>query len=233
MKRLAALLISCLLLTASLPAGAEARAEDVFFEGAVFIGDSIMQQIGRYKMEQEERGRPVLGKAHFMAVSSYTLYQGSRIAPLKHKAALRYAGEKVSLADALHKMEAKKAFILLGLNDRAGTQLSQEMLMYRRLIQRALDRNPGLEMVILSVTPITKGGQTRYLKQENFDAFNRRLEQLCREMGVSFLDMASPLKDEEGYLREDYVADGRVHLNPRGMQAFVEALYAFAASRMH
>jgi len=231
MKRFSTLLIIWLALIAALPAGAQGHPADAYFEGAVFVGDSIMQQIGRYKMEQGEKGRPILGNARFMTVSSYTLYQGSRVTPLEHKAALRYAGRKVSLADALKKMEARKAFILLGLNDQAGSRLDQEMLMYTRLIERARDKNPGVELIILSLTPITRGAQTKALNQKNFDAFNQRLESLCETLGVLFLDVATPLKDEDGFLSKAYAQDGRVHLSQEGMAVFVKALYAFAEGR--
>ncbi len=234
MKRLAALLIiPCLLLALILPVWAEGQGADAYFDGAVFVGDSIMQQIGRYKMEQGEKGRNILGNARFLTASSYTLYQGSRIDPANHKTAFRLGGRKVSLGDGLKKMEASKAFVLLGLNDRAGDNLKSDMLLYTRLIDRVLARNPGLALVAISVTPIAKNAQTKVLNQDNFNKFNERLKALCQEKGVLYLDMASPLMNEEGFLDLAYTSDNRVHLNDKGIQIFVDTLYTFAQSQLN
>lgn len=220
MKRLLCLLTACLLAAACLPGWAEKAA----FEGTVFVGDSIMQQIGRYRLEQSGRGNPVLDGARFLTISSYSLYQGSRVTPAKHKPAPRLRGERVSLANGLHIMEAKRAFVMLGMNDEAGSDLNSHMLLYRRLIERCLKRNPDLTFIALSVTPITKAAQTKKLNQENFNAFNAALASLCGELGVSYLDVATPLMDEEGFLRPDFSSDNRVHLSKTGMEVFVKTI---------
>jgi lysophospholipase L1-like esterase len=222
-KRLLCLCLACLLVTACLPAGAEKPS----FNDTVFVGDSIMQQIGRYRLEQKERGNPVLEGARFLAVSSYSLSQGSRITPNKDKPALMFRGMAVSLPDGLHMMEAKRAFIMLGMNDEAGARLDTHMRLYRRLIERTLKRNPDLELVALSVTPITKRAQTKKLNQANFNAFNTALEALCQELGVAYLDVATPLMNEEGFLRPDFSSDNRVHLSEEGVEVFVETIETF------
>lgn len=226
MKR-ALVLITCLM---ALCLAVQAQANPSF-EGTVFVGDSIMQQIGRYRLEQAERGSPVLAGARFLTISSYSLYQGSRVTPVKHKPAPRLRGERVSLPDALHIMEAQRAFILLGMNDEAGSKLDTHMLLYTRLIERTLKRNPGLRLIALSVTPITKGAQTQKLNQQNFNAFNTRLEALCGELGVGYLDVATPLMDEEGYLKPEYCSDNRVHLSREGMAVFIQTIEAFVQSQ--
>ncbi|MGI6695654.1 MAG: GDSL-type esterase/lipase family protein [Christensenellales bacterium] len=224
MKRLLCLLLICLLIAVCPFAGAEKAS----FDGTVFVGDSIMQQIGRYRLEQAERGNPVLKGARFLAVSSYSLSQASRITPAKHKPAPMLRGARVSLPEGLRLMEAKRAFIMLGMNDEAGARLDNHMLLYRRLIERVLDRNPGLDLIALSVTPITKAAQTKKLNQANFNAFNAALKALCQELGVGYLDVATPLMDEEGFLRPDFSSDNRVHLSKKGMEVFVETIEALA-----
>jgi lysophospholipase L1-like esterase len=224
MKRLLYLLLAFLLIATCPPAGAEKPS----FDGTVFVGDSIMQQIGRYRLEQAEQGNPVLEGARFLAISSYSLSQASRVTPAKHKPAPMLRGARVSLPEGLRLMEAKRAFILLGMNDEAGARLDNQILLYRRLIERALDRNPGLDLIALSVTPITKTAQTKKLNQANFNAFNAALKALCQELGVGYLDVATPLMDEEGFLRPEFSSDNRVHLSKKGMKMFVETIEAFA-----
>ncbi|MGI6726506.1 MAG: SGNH/GDSL hydrolase family protein [Christensenellales bacterium] len=224
MKRLLCLCLACLLAAACLPAGAEQPS----FAGTVFVGDSIMQQIGRYRMEQTERGNPILEGARFLAISSYSLSQASRITPNEDKPALMLRGSRVSLPEGLRQLEARRVFIMLGMNDEAGARLNPQVNLYRRLIERVLNRNPDLELVALSVTPITKRAQTKKLNQANFNTFNTALEALCQEMGVSYLDVATPLMDGEGFLRPEFSSDNRVHLSKEGMRIFVETIEAYA-----
>lgn len=224
MKRLLCLWFACLLAAACPPVG----AESLTFEGTVFVGDSIMQQIGRYRLEQTQRGNPMLEGARFLAISSYSLSQGSRVTPDESKPALMLRGSRVSLPEGLRILEAKRAFVMLGMNDEAGARLNPQLNQYRRLIERVLNRNPGLELVALSVTPIAKRAQTKNLNQANFNAFNTALEALCQELGVIYLDVATPLMDEEGFLRPEFSSDNRVHLSKEGMEVFVKTIEAFA-----
>ncbi len=199
-----------------------------FYDDAVLVGDSVMQQIGRYKMAQDEKGRMLLGRARFLTASSYTLYQGSRITPLTHKVAFRMGGERISLSKALKRMGAGKAIILLGLNDQAGDRLQNDIKMYARLIDLNRKDNPHMQLIAMSVTPIMKSAQTKTLNQKNFDAFNEALQALCEEQGLLYLDMASHLKDDKGFLNPAYFSEDRVHLNREGMEVFIERLRAFA-----
>lgn len=222
------MLIYCQPLAPALAQSDPQEALSAYFDGTVFVGDSIMQQIGRFKLEQAERGRQMLGQARFLTLSSYTLYQGSRITPLEHKAAFRMGGERISLSKALYRMGARRAFILLGMNDQAGDRLKNDLKMYDRLIDLTLKQNPDLQLIALSVTPIMRRAQTKALNQKNFDAFNEGLEELCQQKGVKYLDVATALKDENGFLRADYASDNRVHLSREGMEAFIETITAYA-----
>ncbi|MDD4079924.1 MAG: GDSL-type esterase/lipase family protein [Eubacteriales bacterium] len=233
LRRLFPLLLICALLAASLPALGEGQPGTAdFYDGAVFVGDSILQQLGRYALICQSEGRPLLGEARFLTAASYTIYLGSRQNAYPDEVALKYRGIPVSLHEGLKTMEASRAFVLLGLNDNAGTQLEKEMGFYSRLIQRAMDSNPGLDLIILSMTPVVKTAQTEGLNQANLDRFNLRLQSLCGELGVAFLDVAAALKDEEGFLNRDYSSDKYVHLNPLGLEVLAGAVNDYARERM-
>lgn len=230
-RRLFPLILAGIMLLAMLPASGELSAVD-FYDGTVFVGDSILQQLGRYAMICQQEGRPLLGSARFLTAASYTIYLGSRQNAYPDEVALKYRGVPVSLHEGLKTMEARRAFVLLGLNDNAGTQLDKEISFYSLLIQRARDTNPGLDLIILSMTPIVKNAQDEWLNQANLDRFNLRLESLCGELGVTFLDVSSALKDEEGFLNRDYSSDKRVHLNPLGLGVLAEKLNSYVREHM-
>ena len=59
----------------------------------------------------------------------------------------------------------------------------------------------------------------------------RILEKMCREEQVPFIDIATRLKDEEGFLYTQYSSDGRCHLNAKGLKLWVDALLEYAQAQ--
>lgn len=208
-----------------------AHAEDAFFDEAVFVGDSILRSVGRYQAKRLKEGESLLGKASFLAADGYTLYAGSLKATDPDKINLSRNGVPVTVPEGIKRAKAKRAFVMLGLNDGAGSQLEKHLGFYERMITRILEANPGLELIALSVTPVVKAAQTKRLSQLYIDQFNHGLEALCEKMGVFYLDVSTALKDEEGYLNRDFSSDRQVHLNDQGIETLVETLYAYAGER--
>ncbi len=209
------------------PAGEDTALTDAYFDDAVFVGDSVLKQLARYRMEQQQRGRPLLGEARFLSAAKYTLYAASLNGTTK-KVRLRFQGRDVTLVEGLRLMEAGKVFVMLGLNDHAGNRLEVDIARYGRTIDNVREALPGITFVALSITPVARSGQSKTLTQRNLDAFNQALEALCQEKGVAFLNLAPHLKDDRGYLNLDYSNDKWVHLNDKGLQTVVEALRSFA-----
>lgn len=231
-----ALFVGLLLATAVLPAPARAEntweAADPFFEDTVFVGDSIMAQLGRYQAEAKKAGIPLLGEARFLAAVSYTLFLGSRQKAQPEKITLKIEGNPVSLHEGLKMLGAKRAFVMLGINDNAGAQLEKQIGFYARMVDQIRQTNPGIDLICLSVTPVTKAAQKNRLSQLNIDRFNQALEALCGELGIGYLDVSSALKDKTGCLNRDFSSDRLVHLNKSGYDVIVEALYRYALTRL-
>lgn len=227
------ILMICLILPAGMGADSplapaeETALADAYFDDAVFVGDSVLKQLARYRLEQQQRGRPLLGEARFLSVAKYTLYAASLKGKSK-KVRLRFQGRDVTLVEGLRLMEAGKVFVMLGLNDHAGNRLEVDIARYGRTIDNVREALPGITFVALSITPVARSGQSKTLTQQNLDAFNQALEALCREKGVAFLNLAPHLKDSRGYLNLDYSNDNWVHLNDKGLQTVVDALRSFA-----
>lgn len=200
---------------------------DAYFDDAVFVGDSIFQQLWRYVEGQRQQGRPLLGGARFMVAASYTIYQASRIKP-DGAVQMRYRGREVSVSEGLRQMEAGKAVILLGLNDFAGSQMEKDVSRYGTMLERIRTSNPNIELFPCLMTPIVQRAQDQDLNQETTTAFNVRLLQLCQEKGLPCWDVASPLMDAQGFLNPDFSTDKRVHLNPEGFEVLIDTLRRFA-----
>lgn len=234
--RCLALILGLMLLGSGLFAPARAEnaweAADPFFEDTVFVGDSIMAQLGRYQAEAKKEGIPLLGEARFLAAVSYTLFLGSRQKAQPDKITLKIKGNPVSLHEGLKKLGAKRAFVMLGINDNAGAQLEKQIGFYAKMVEQIRQTNPGIDLICLSVTPVTKAAQKNRLSQLNIDRFNQALEALCGELGIGYLDVSTALKDKTGCLNRDFSSDRLVHLNEAGYDVIVEALYRYALTRL-
>ena len=57
---------------------------------------------------------------------------------------------------------------------------------------------------------------------------NETVRQECESLGISYVDLASGLKNENGLLPEKYCADGLVHLNDDGYEIFARELLDYA-----
>ena len=83
-------------------------------------------------------------------------------------------------------------------------------------------------IIVISVTPVTKWvDEDPYEAQSmaGVDAFNEGLRQLCLEKECWYLDIASELSDEEGYLLELYAyrGDGK-HMEANGYELWADTM---------
>lgn len=235
MKRWLAAVMCGLLMAGTAGAGGipEGEAEPgAFFKDTVFVGDSILRSVGKYCAARREAGESPLGEARFLAADGYTLYSGSLLKPGSGRINLVYAHRPVSVPEGIRAMGAKRAFVMLGINDGAGSQMEKHLGFYERMIRRILEASPGLDLIALSVTPVVKTAQTKRIRQMNIDLFNDALRALCEKEGIGFLDVSGALKDEEGYLNRDFSSDRQVHLNERGIEALAAVLNEYARERL-
>lgn len=210
-------------------AGADLQsgAYDSYFDGTVFIGDSVTQGLENYVSHQKKDNAAFLGDVHFLATKSYMLRDASKL-KVSAKHTMTYEGEKVTIYDGVERMGAKRAFILLGLNDWAGAQIERSIEDYTAIIENMQQTNPGVELIIQSVTPVCKERATEKINSRNMDAFNVELKKLCEEKGVGYIDVSTPLKDGAGNLDVSYSSDKYVHLNSKGLSIWVQTLRAYA-----
>lgn len=205
----------------------DAGIYDSYFDDAVFVGDSVTNQLFRYIREQRSKGKTPLGDVRFLAVDNYSIWIGCH-SNLYGKVRLKYRGNEVTLHGGLNAMKAGKVFVLLGLNDHAGDQLEADVRRYGLIIDHVFEKNPDIHFVAQSCTPLVKAGCGKTLNKKNIDAFNARLEALCEEKGVAYLDIATPLMGEDGYLPLAYAYDRQAHMNDKGLKIWLNTLRSYA-----
>ena len=229
---LSLLLIACLLVLPSGAAGQEPETTryDPYFDDAVFIGDSITHQLHTYVLGLRKEDETAFPGLRFLHSTSYTISAALRTRT-GSRAELTYRGRAVTVRDALKRMDAGKVLLMLGINDHAGKFMETDVDRYSRLIDLVKAAAPCITIIAVSVTPMTQNGQKISFKQHHVDAFNERLKQLTQEKGILYLDLASPLKDEAGFLNLSYSSDDEIHFNKAGLAVVVTTLRRFAQAQ--
>lgn len=108
-----------------------------------------------------------------------------------------------------------KVFILIGTNDLAYGKTGEHVLTnYKKIIEQIKEESPSTKIYVQSILPVDDGlHYTRPNKE--IEKINVGLLELVKEFGLTYIDIWSAFKDENGKLNYDYSIDG-LHLNDKG-----------------
>lgn len=192
-----------------------------FFDGTVFIGDSISLTLESYC-----NSTGALGDAKFLCAGSMsaTNMLSGIILPEWPKG----SGQKPAIGDSVAATGAKVVYIMLGM-DNISYGIDRSTGDMYKVISSITERNPKVKIVVQSVTPMAEesGSYTEKLNNETIAAYNARMLELCEENKWYYLNVAEVMKDENGFLRRDYCSDyGRMgmHFTYDGAKVWVEYL---------
>ncbi|MDD4075047.1 MAG: GDSL-type esterase/lipase family protein [Eubacteriales bacterium] len=203
------------------------RFYDAFFDDAVFVGDSITQGLQNYVIHLRKDTPSLLGTARFAAAKSFNLERACfRKAP--SDGALRYKGKAMTIPGIMTAMDVHTVYIMLGVNDWAGSHIDDCIENYATLIARILEAVPDAVIYVQSCTPVTQKGEKAKLTNVGLDAFNVSLRALCEQTGARYVDISTALKDETNCLNPAYSSDNYVHMSKEGAEAWIGALYQYA-----
>lgn len=119
----------------------------------------------------------------------------------------------------------KKVYLMLGINDlNQDKTIEQIKENYKKIINILIEKNKEVKIVIHSVLPIDKHKRkNRKVTNKLIDELNNKLETMCSEHKLKYVDLNSHFKDEFGYLDKKYSYDG-LHLNGQGYQKWYELI---------
>ena len=211
---------------------------DAFFDASLFIGDSILEGIRLYTVQNRNK-ETTLGSAEFLTSQAGIALKdllGERDWGLGY----RYRGESLPLEEILARIGPSRVFLLLGLNDLAdedGNDAAAAVERYGRFLDKLQEWLPEAELTVLLNPPKVASSwlpdytANREFSNELIRDFDEGLRSLCEERGVPCVDLYAALADGEGFLPTRYCSDGFLHLNGDGAAAAVQALYDYAAER--
>ncbi len=196
-----------------------------FFDGAVFVGDSVTLGLRNYVTSERNKGRECLGKAKFLTEGSMGYSNTLPKIGTKDSIHPKYKGKEMYIEDALALIKAEKVFIMLGMNDFCIYSVKEGIGNAEKCINRIKGKNPDIDIYIESVTPALRDRGS--FSNANIDKFNSALKKFCDENGYTYVDVASVMKDSKGALIKSYCSDPEgkgIHMTFEGCKAWVNYL---------
>lgn len=177
-------------------------APDSFFDSACMIGNSMVQGFQLWAG---------LHNVTCMSETGATVYSALKKIDLRPLRNNRYSN----------------IYLMLGLNE-VGIGPEEFTENYAKIIDYVRACQPEANIIAVSVTPVvrwvTQQPYTSYTL-ENINELNAALRELCAGKECWYLDIASELSDEEGYLLELYAyrGDGK-HMEANGYELWADTM---------
>ncbi len=193
--------------------------------GVVLVGDSILQGVEGYVAWRRQNDPGFLGDTRFLTTPSFGIRTAlMRITDLSEHP--KVDGEKMAIADALLKLQAKTVILMPGLSDIRQYSANALIDSIKLMIYQIREKNPGIRIFLQSIPP---GTALKIGKPDNQKIFqyNLAVYKFCLSFGIPFIDGASALRDSDGNLPLSLCIDQNTygyHLNDEGCQMMLDYL---------
>ena len=190
-----------------------------FFSQAAFIGNSIGVGLKNYIKKQ---GPGYLGNPTLLTVGCYSFRNDSAGNP-KYMVSLN--GTSMKAEDAVALSGARYVFISMGTNDLfEGVDKTYDR--YVAYINGIRLKSPGVLFFIESTTPATS---TSNVSNAKIDELNERMAKYCEGAADSFyVDISTPMKNEQGFLDSSLSSDNSCHLNNKAYAIWMDTVRNYA-----
>ena len=200
-----------------------------YYDDSIFVGDSIIRMLKNYMGQRQAEDAAFFADTGFYASYSYTLEAASMPGFAPNGINLLYRGQECSLVQVVEAVKPGKLFLLAGLNDKIGEVPEKGMAYVEAMVALVREASPDTRIHVLSLLPVTAHAEVeRPNLQQKWDAYNAMLEQKCQGLDVVYVDVATPLKNDSGYLSIPLSHDYKYHLNDDGNAILVRTLLDFA-----
>lgn len=202
---------------------------DAYFDGTVFVGDSIMLGFRNYAMKRQET---FLSRLQFLAAGSYSA--NNALWELGNEESVHpvYQGEPRYVWDSIAMMGSRRVFIMLGMNDLNVTGLEGSVEKYEELIAKIKESCPDAEIHIMSMTYILHGKEVGKLENNTIREYNGILQEMAGRNGLGYVNVADALADSNGDLAAEYCSDEFAHQNPAAYDIWVSVLRNYAKTEL-
>ncbi len=182
---------------------------DEYFGDALFLGDSIMENIEMLDL--------------FPTANFVTLIGMSPISMDKKLFVRKQDDRWVTAYDMINQYPHRKIFILLGSNALDHKSYKDTLKDYRVMMDRMIQEYPDTVFYVLCPTSPNRARVRKdRLDIQRYWKFREGLLELAEEKQLYFLDAFTLLADKDGYLREDLAAPDGFHLKLEGSKLIEE-----------
>lgn len=127
--------------------------------------------------------------------------------------------EVVNISDAMQRRSPKYLIVTLGINN--GVPYCDKETFteyYQDIIDVLRESSPSTVIILQSIFPVSKKAERKNpaVTNEKIDTANAWIIELCAKNDLAFLNTASALKNEKGYLNSDYVSEDGMSMNDSG-----------------
>ncbi len=203
-----------------------------WFDDAVMVGDSVSLKLKNHVSKARQTEPDYFGLGQFL--TSGSLGTGNALWEVSDKSVHpSFQGEKMLLEESIPLTGAKKVYMMLGINDIAVYGIDGAIQNYATLLDNISAAAPDVKFYIQSSTPICEGAEKGALTNANLEIYNQKLEEMCLSRGIPFVDVASVMRDENGFLIRSYCSDPDgmgIHLTDEGCLVWLNYLMENAAN---
>ena len=179
-----------------------------FFEDAIFIGDSRMEDFATFS-----------GLAKYATFYTHIGVTVNHLISENESEVIRFRvnGESLTLEETLRKYnDFSKVYIMLGYNELGWPYPEEFIKYYAKVLDIIKEANPAADIYVECVIPVARtitgsGVDPETENNENIARFNRYIREMCKEQKVYFLNVQEALVDSEGYLPDGAASDG-IHM---------------------
>ncbi len=135
------------------------------------------------------------------------------------------------LENRVYKYNPSKIVLMIGTNDLVLETSNDEIVEnISKIIDKIKKNRKYAEIYVQSIYPVNNGDDEKInhsmvniRTNENIKYINQKLENLCVEKKIHYMDIYSLLADEEGNLKLEYTTEG-LHITDEGYQVITEAV---------
>lgn len=124
----------------------------------------------------------------------------------------------------------RKIFLLIGINDVShGLSVDSLASRYSKLVDEIIKRSPDTKLYLQSLMPINNDFKVYKAlkgKEKTVVEFNKRIEEIANERGLTYINLWPWLADKEGKLQRRFTNDG-LHLTGPGYKAWTHGLLPY------
>lgn len=133
-------------------------------------------------------------------------------------------------------LKPAKLFINIGTNDLNSATVTDEQLTgkYEEILTKIQETLPETQIYLMAYYPVNYEAATEQMKPILAIRTNERLAQanvamkaLAEKLGIHFIDINDPLKDEQGRLKAEYTVEG-MHITEEGYRTIFPAFMEYA-----